>query len=159
FSLTGLYWQYGLVLYWVTTNLWTLGQQYIMFRNWNVEPAQPAGAAAGAGGAVQAQGSARALSGGSGKGGSGKGGSGKAKAVPGRQAPAANRAGTASTPGAGGPAEPAANGQNGAGKRGLLRLGRPKQAAQPEPEPETPAAKVVRQQPVRQSKSKRSGKR
>jgi YidC/Oxa1 family membrane protein insertase len=26
FSLTGLYWQYGLVLYWVTTNLWTLGQ-------------------------------------------------------------------------------------------------------------------------------------
>ena len=159
FSLTGLYWQYGLVLYWVTTNLWTLGQQYIMFRNWNVEPAQPAGAAAGAGGAVQAQGSARALSGGSGKGGSGKGGSGKAKAVPGRQAPAANRAGTASTPGAGGPAEPAANGQNGADKRGLLRLGRPKQAAQPEPEPETPAAKVVRQQPVRQSKSKRSGKR
>ena len=34
FSLTGLYWQYGLVLYWVTTNLWTLGQQYFMFRNW-----------------------------------------------------------------------------------------------------------------------------
>src|ERR1700691_964658 len=34
FSLTGLYWQYGLVLYWVTTNLWTLGQQFIMFRNW-----------------------------------------------------------------------------------------------------------------------------
>src|ERR1700733_1690637 len=33
FSLTGLYWQYGLVLYWVTTNLWTLGQQYFMFRN------------------------------------------------------------------------------------------------------------------------------
>src|SRR6476660_555496 len=35
FSLTGLYWQYGLVLYWVTTNLWTLGQQYFMFRNWD----------------------------------------------------------------------------------------------------------------------------
>ncbi|MGC1565273.1 MAG: membrane protein insertase YidC, partial [Trebonia sp.] len=33
FSLTGLYWQYGLVLYWVTTNLWTLGQQFFMFRN------------------------------------------------------------------------------------------------------------------------------
>src|SRR5882724_6205335 len=41
FSLTGLYWQYGLVLYWVTTNLWTLGQQYFMFRNW-----EPVGAAA-----------------------------------------------------------------------------------------------------------------
>ena len=40
FSLTGLYWQYGLVLYWVTTNLWTLGQQHVMFRNWDTEPAQ-----------------------------------------------------------------------------------------------------------------------
>ena len=38
FSLTGLYWQYGLVLYWVTTNVWTLGQQYVMFRNWDTEP-------------------------------------------------------------------------------------------------------------------------
>jgi YidC/Oxa1 family membrane protein insertase len=42
FSLTGLYWQYGLVLYWVTTNVWTLGQQYVMFRNWDTEPAQAA---------------------------------------------------------------------------------------------------------------------
>src|SRR6476646_6435999 len=41
FSLTGLYWQYGLVLYWVTTNLWTLSQQYFIFRNW-----EPIGAAA-----------------------------------------------------------------------------------------------------------------
>ena len=48
FSLTGLYWQYGLVLYWVTTNLWTLGQQHVMFRNWDTEPAQAAGAAAAA---------------------------------------------------------------------------------------------------------------
>src|SRR6266851_5878979 len=46
FSLTGLYWQYGLVLYWVTTNLWTLGQQFIMFRNWT--PPVPAGAPAAA---------------------------------------------------------------------------------------------------------------
>src|SRR5271167_3608623 len=43
FSLTGLYWQYGLVLYWVTTNVWTLGQQFFMFRNW-----EPIGAAAAA---------------------------------------------------------------------------------------------------------------
>ena len=47
FSLTGLYWQYGLVLYWVTTNLWTLGQQFLMFRNW-----EPIGAAAGSAGAT-----------------------------------------------------------------------------------------------------------
>ena len=45
FSLTGLYWQYGLVLYWVTTNLWTLGQQFLMFRNW--EPIGAAAASAG----------------------------------------------------------------------------------------------------------------
>jgi len=32
FALSGLYWPFGLVLYWVTTNLWTLGQQYVMFR-------------------------------------------------------------------------------------------------------------------------------
>ena len=48
FSLTGLYWQYGLVLYWVTTNLWTLGQQYFMFRNWTTEDVGAAGAVAGA---------------------------------------------------------------------------------------------------------------
>ena len=32
FALSGLYWQFGLVLYWVTTNLWTLGQQYVLFK-------------------------------------------------------------------------------------------------------------------------------
>jgi YidC/Oxa1 family membrane protein insertase len=40
FALTGLYWQFGLVLYWVTTNLWTLGQQYVLLRRY------PVGAAA-----------------------------------------------------------------------------------------------------------------
>ncbi|HEV2536303.1 MAG TPA: membrane protein insertase YidC, partial [Streptosporangiaceae bacterium] len=48
FSLTGLYWQFGLVLYWVTTNLWTLGQQYFMFRNWEPLPTTAAGATAAA---------------------------------------------------------------------------------------------------------------
>ena len=32
FALSGLYWPFGLVLYWVTTNLWTLAQQYVLFR-------------------------------------------------------------------------------------------------------------------------------
>jgi YidC/Oxa1 family membrane protein insertase len=40
FALTGLYWQFGLVLYWVTTNLWTLGQQFVLLRRY------PVGAAA-----------------------------------------------------------------------------------------------------------------
>ena len=33
FALSGLYWQFGLVIYWVTTNIWTLGQQHFLFRN------------------------------------------------------------------------------------------------------------------------------
>src|SRR5580658_2942166 len=49
FSLTGLYWQFGLVLYWVTTNLWTLCQQFIMFRNWTPPVPAVAGAAGVAG--------------------------------------------------------------------------------------------------------------
>src|SRR6185437_2913325 len=39
FALTGLYWPFGLVLYWVTTNLWTLGQQYVLLRKYPVGPA------------------------------------------------------------------------------------------------------------------------
>jgi YidC/Oxa1 family membrane protein insertase len=42
FALTGLYWPFGLVLYWVLTNLWTLGQQYVLLRKY------PVGAAAAA---------------------------------------------------------------------------------------------------------------
>jgi YidC/Oxa1 family membrane protein insertase len=34
FALSGLYWPFGLVLYWVTTNLWTLVQQYVLFRRY-----------------------------------------------------------------------------------------------------------------------------
>jgi YidC/Oxa1 family membrane protein insertase len=230
FSLTGLYWQYGLVLYWVTTNLWTLGQQYFMFRNWKVESTQPAGATASASGgsgsaARAAQSPARpgAASGGAARPGSGgaaraagAGAPGAAKAAPGagtRPASAGGAkaaSGPAAKPPSGGAARPAAaasggarggagngrpgqegsraktradsggaaggagrvrtgsasgdvaaatpgpaNGQNGVGR--LLRFGRPKQ--EPEPEPEVPTTKVVRQQPVRQARSKRSGRR
>jgi hypothetical protein len=48
FALSGLYWPFGLVLYWVTTNLWTLGQQYVLFMRFPT----PATAAAGATGGV-----------------------------------------------------------------------------------------------------------
>src|SRR5262245_5624200 len=34
FALSGLYWQFGLVLYWVTTNVWTLGQQWVLFKRY-----------------------------------------------------------------------------------------------------------------------------
>jgi 60Kd inner membrane protein len=213
FSLTGLYWQYGLVLYWVTTNLWTLGQQFFMFRNWTTEDAQAASAtAAASGGAARdTKSTARPASGaakpaaGSGSGAAkstagpartatnGTQSSGSARTETGSAKTAANRArsSSAAKPAAAGasagangrtstsrPASATAgtgaarprtgsargdaaaatpNGQNGGAKRGLLRLGRPK----PEPvaEPEVPATKVVRQQPSRQARSKRSGKR
>jgi YidC/Oxa1 family membrane protein insertase len=209
FSLTGLYWQYGLVLYWVTTNLWTLGQQFFMFRNWTAEDAQAASATAAASGSgARAQSTARLTSGsakpaaGSGSG-TAKSATGSAKTVnngtrssstakptagsaktvtngtrssstakPAAAGTSAGRTSTsrpASATAGAGPARPrtgsargdaaaaSPNGQNGGAKRGLLRLGRPK----PEPvaEPEVPATKVVRQQPSRQARSKRSGKR
>ncbi len=212
FSLTGLYWAYGLVLYWVTTNLWTLGQQFLMFRNW--EPIGAAAASAGpttgapVGPARASQGSLRpgsarpGSSGSSGSSGSGAakaaaaGGGGartggpqtgsaagdaKAGTASGRATPAGSgsakvKSGTAASSGQAGngsggartgtAARPAtaaaaaaspATGQNGTEKRGLLRLGRAK--PEPEPQDDVPAAKVVRQQPVRQARSKRSGKR
>ena len=181
FSLTGLYWQYGLVLYWVTTNLWTLGQQYFMFRNWTTEPVGAAGALAGAttGGPVKAtqsslrpqrpgSGAAKAASArtgtASGRASSGSSGSARAKDAKtsgsggsGRTSNGSGgtRTGTASRPATAAPRP--ATGQNGTEKRGLFGLGRPK--PQPEPQDDVPAAKVVRQQPVRQAKSKRSGKR
>jgi YidC/Oxa1 family membrane protein insertase len=206
FSLTGLYWQFGLVLYWVTTNLWTLGQQYFMFRNWSTEPAQAESATAGATvtpiratqSALRPASGAKAgtAKAGTAKAGTAKAGTGTAKTAsgetksdvdprvpkassssaktgsgngrPGAAAPrrkaasggASAGSGTVRTGSARGDAAAASasgNGQNGAARRGLLRLGRPKQ--EPEPEPEVPTAKVVRQQPVRQARSKRSGKR
>jgi YidC/Oxa1 family membrane protein insertase len=46
FALSGLYWPFGLVLYWVTTNVWTLGQQYVLFTKF---PAPAVAGTAGAG--------------------------------------------------------------------------------------------------------------
>ncbi len=227
FSLTGLYWQYGLVLYWVTTNVWTLGQQYFMFRNWAVVPTGAAAAAAAAGttqsSARPASGAAKTATGGARTGsaatrtgsasartGSATARTGSASARTGsaatRTGSANGRAGSASArtgsgngrtgsgngrtgsgatgvkgsgSAAGGASTDAANGSGvprtgsaardaaaatpvpatgqSAGEKlgGLLRLGRQKQ--EPAPEPEVPTARVVRQQPVKQARSKRSG--
>ena len=185
FSLTGLYWQYGLVLYWVTTNLWTLGQQYFMFRNWTTETVGAESAVGGAttgGPARTAQNQTRPASSGSrparqaparqasarpaqgaktasASGRSAAQGSAPARAKSGTASGSA-RTGTARTGTAPRPATTASRadtGQNGTEKRGLLRFGRSK--AEPEPQDDVPTAKVVRQQPVRQARSKRSGKR
>jgi YidC/Oxa1 family membrane protein insertase len=47
FALSGLYWQFGLVIYWLASNLWTLGQQYFLFKK--IPPLNVAAADAGAG--------------------------------------------------------------------------------------------------------------
>ena len=44
FALSGLYWQFGLVLYWMTSNIWQLGQQYFLFKK--IPPLETAPAAA-----------------------------------------------------------------------------------------------------------------
>jgi len=172
FALTGLYWQYGLVIYWVTTNVWTLGQQHILFRNLPVVGSTGvASATSGSNGGVvrsapiksslaaaKANGAAKAA----GKPGTAtKTGTSAANGTAGKaKVPAAKPAASAASP-----AKSTANGtansgmvsssKSGTGGRGLLGFGKGKQ--EPEPAPVVPETKVVRQQPVRQARSKRSG--
>ena len=177
FALTGLYWQFGLVIYWVTTNVWTLGQQHFLFRNLPIVGSATVGASA-----VQAAPGNTSASGKSGaakSGAAGKVGTSGKPAVAGKQAAVGKPAvdGKQDSPGktggsgrAGTPAKQAAPkaGANGSAvkgatessspvssARGLLRFGKGK----PEPEEvqDIPQTKVVRQQPVRQTRSKRSG--
>jgi YidC/Oxa1 family membrane protein insertase len=210
FALSGLYWQYGLVMYWVTTNIWTLGQQYILFRNFQpitagadaasatapavkaTSASRPAGSKAPAPksagkSAVTAGTRAKSTTGTksttgakstqAAKGNAAAGGrpaketaavSGTAKRADGqRPKPARRPAGSSGSPrpqpakGAGATGATGAPGgsANGTERRGIGRLMRGKPEPEPEPEPEVPAARLVRQQPVRQSRSKRSGKR
>jgi YidC/Oxa1 family membrane protein insertase len=216
FALSGLYWQYGLVIYWVTNNLWTFGQQYFLFRNLPVvgsatvdaavAPASSGKSAAQSAKAAPARPAARTTA-------ASKAGQASKPAAASAKAPQAAKAtqsgkatpsGKATAPArANAPAKPAqaakpasaakpaqaakpgasagkqddqpepvkagasvkagaGSGGNGSsassdqgGARGLLRLGRSK----PEPEPVAPQKTTVRQQPVRQTRSKRSGKR
>jgi YidC/Oxa1 family membrane protein insertase len=217
FALSGLYWQYGLVLYWVCTNLWTLGQQYVLFKRF--PPPTPVAAGAGAAGAT-AGGKASGKPGGKGSGqapekpaakvtAAGRaaarqqtrpakpaaqgqpakaaaaksqgtkpaaGPPAKASGQPAKPAggqssqppinqlrkASANQPGNGSAKPASTPAKPAAGkgssaGSNGTGG-GLRRLVRGRTEAEPPP-PAEPETKIVRQQPVRQSRSRRSGKR
>jgi YidC/Oxa1 family membrane protein insertase len=184
FALSGLYWAFGLVLYWVTTNVWTLGQQYFLFKRY---PAPVPGAATAAGGTAPAGPAAPARPSALSRLTSAKS-SGQAKPQPAAkpsaprppgtakqsaaakpppgQAPRKKPQGGAGSTGAPGrpnrPVTPAgkqasSNGSSGSGAGLLRRLGRGK--PEPEPEPERPEVKLVRQQRTRQSRSKRSGKR
>ena len=141
FALTGLYWPFGLVLYWVTTNVWTLGQQWILGRRYPYTPPAAEDSKAGTAAGRPASASARALTGGS-----AKGGQARVSQNGGKSASAASNGASASGGGAGSAA---------AGM--LKRLG--KGRSEPEPQPEMPDVKLVRHQTQRQSRSKRSGKR
>ena len=152
FALTGLYWPFGLVLYWVTTNVWTLGQQWILGRRYPYTPPAADGAAAPA----PAPAVARSLTGRTAKGGAAKGATAKTAtpargSQPSRPQPG-GKAGRTTANGA------SANGAAPASGGGVLkRLG--KGRSEPEPQPELPEVKLVRHQTQRQSRSKRSGKR
>ncbi len=175
FALSGLYWPFGLVLYWVTTNLWTLGQQWLLFRRYPQPAAAGAAAAAPAIAPTVTTRPKRPAGGrpGSGPAG-GPGGPDKSDGVtPQDRASQANGAAQPDTNGAqprspgrkaasstagssaGQGAQPSANGGGAGGM--LRRLG--KGRAEPEPAPPEPEVKLVRQQKQRQSRSKRSGKR
>jgi YidC/Oxa1 family membrane protein insertase len=167
FALSGLYWPFGLVLYWVTTNVWTLGQQWVLFRRYP----QPVTAGAAAGTAAPSPAIAPSATGRSttkppkrvtsGQAGSGSaagqadqgGSNGSApRSANGAQPKNAGRKAAGAQPsGSSAAAQPSANGG------GMLRrLGK---RAEPEPPPPEPEVKLVRQQKQRQSRSKRSGKR
>ena len=155
FALTGLYWPFGLVLYWVTTNVWTLGQQYILGQRYPYTAP-----AAADGDAVPSTAGARSLTAGGTKGGAAKGGA--VKGTPVKRALPAGQA----QPGGSRTSKATANGASANGKAGpagatpgsmLKRLSNRRTEA--EAEPELPEVKLVRHQTQRQSRSKRSGKR
>ena len=146
FALSGLYWAFGLVMYWVTTNVWTLGQQYVLFKRYPMPAVAGAPAAATAGKAIP-PGKTPAL---------GKAAPVGKKTVPADKTPGAGKPKPAV--GGGKPVADAATGQSSSNGSGMLRRltkGRP----EPEPQDAVPETKLVRQQRVRQSRSKRSGKR
>jgi YidC/Oxa1 family membrane protein insertase len=167
FALSGLYWAFGLVLYWVTTNVWTLGQQYVLFKRYPMPLAGAAGAGGGAGAGTGPAGGPSQSKGGPAKSGPVKSGpvksgpvkSGAVKADPqGKGDPQSKKPGGGDVKASGGRAQ-RADGQpppgNGSGV--LRRFGKGK--SQTDQPVETPEVKLVRQQRVRQSRSKRSGKR
>jgi YidC/Oxa1 family membrane protein insertase len=191
FALTGLYWQFGLVLYWVTTNVWTLGQQHFLFRSLPVVGSATVGASAtqAASGSGAARNASGAKTGTAAKTGSASGKTAGAAAKTGaaksgtaaktgtksaNSTKPASKSGTSSTSGtsttsgttaaAKAPAAKAnANGAaaNGAAANGSGLLKRFGKKEEPQDVPVAPPSKVVRQQPVRQTRSKRgnTGKR
>jgi YidC/Oxa1 family membrane protein insertase len=146
FGLFGLTLPLGVLIYWVTTNSWTLAQSHYVYKKYPM--ATPEGQAA-----AGANGKAGTAKTGPAKSGTAK--SGTARTSTARSSTA--RTGTART---GAKAGVKTTGTNTAGGQsstgGLLGKGRKKAEPDPEPEDTVPEdEKVLRQQPTRQSRSKR----
>jgi YidC/Oxa1 family membrane protein insertase len=142
FALTGLYWPFGLVLYWCTTNIWTLGQQYLLGRRYPYTPPAADGADTAAAGTAKGVGrtaTASALTAGSPRGQRANGRATAAGKATGARGGAASSNGASSDAG---------------GSSMLRRLGK---RSEPEPPPAEPEVKLVRHQTQRQTRSKRSG--
>jgi len=190
FALSGLYWNYGLVIYWLTSNIWQVGQQYFLFKKIPPLTAAPAtaGATAGTGKApaTAIQATPARPKAGTGQPTTRRPGttarpSGSAKPAAGR--PASGTAGQSPAPAkqaaATGGKQPGAQKQPATAKKTTAKteeaaLGIPpptpngsggmlrklvRGRAEPEAAPEPPEVTLVRQQRVKQSRSKRSGKR
>jgi YidC/Oxa1 family membrane protein insertase len=170
FALTGLYWPFGLVLYWVTTNVWTLIQQWALFKRYPYTPPSADGTVAATAGAGTV--GARALapnkptvkttvvksSAGKGSGATAKtdtkagGSTGQNGSGPPANGSSPARSGAGGSAGGG---SGRGSGGSGGGVKRKLGRGRAEQPEQPEPA----EVKLVRQQKQRQTRSKRSGKR
>jgi YidC/Oxa1 family membrane protein insertase len=141
FGLFGLTLPLGVLIYWVTTNSWTLAQSHYVYKKYPMSTPDSQGTAG-------ANGKAGTTT----KAGTSKAGTGTG-AAKGAARTGTARTGTARTGSAkaGVKAGSATSGASG----GLL--GKARKKAEPEPEPEvTPEEpKIVRQQPSRQSRSKR----
>jgi YidC/Oxa1 family membrane protein insertase len=134
FGLFGLTLPLGVLIYWVTTNSWTLAQSHYVYKKYPMATPDGQQAAAAA----------------NGKGGTAKAGAGatKTSARTGTAKAGAAKTGATKTGVKAGSAAAASSGG------GLLGKSR-KKAEPEEPEDTPPASKVVRQQPTRQSRSKR----
>ncbi|MFB4301113.1 membrane protein insertase YidC [Actinomadura sp. NTSP31] len=121
FGLFGLGFPLGVLMYWVTSNSWTLAQQHYIYKRF--PPPADATADAGTTAGTKTAGSKPAA---------------KTGAKPGTK-----------------PGAKAAGGKNGQAASGIKA--KLKKEPEPAPEPEDTKPKVVRNQPTRKSRSKRSG--
>jgi YidC/Oxa1 family membrane protein insertase len=166
FGLFGLTLPLGVLIYWVTTNTWTLAQSHYVYKKYPMatpEGQQDAASANGKSGTSKSGTSKAAASkSGTSKSGTSKTGTSKTGATRTGAAKAGTKAGTARTPktaaartGVKAGSASVAPGAKEATGGGLL--GKARRRAEPEEEPEDtpPGPKVARQQPTRQPRSKR----